>query len=317
MNRDQPILVAIDQDDELDLLERAIDRYFSWPGDDVRLLAIASEVPKGLRAPSADVRRHLEVLLDEEIRGKLDSLASTVGSAPVKHVTVGRPADEIMKFADEWRSDLVVKGADRPSGVRAPLFSSTDKKLVRRCPATVLLVRRATGRGRVVVALDWPERGEKNLEAAGLREALIRSALDMAQRLGTEEIVLIHAWSVVGLPLLEHPRSGLSASAVQSYVEEWEGEHRRWLDETVRNAGHRYGNAVRFIGHFVMGEAATVVPEAIRKLDPSLLVIGSANRTGLAGVFLGNTAEAVIDQVETDVLVVKPQSLETVVAPSR
>jgi nucleotide-binding universal stress UspA family protein len=35
-------------------------------------------------------------------------------------------------------------------------------------------------------------------------------------------------------------------------------------------------------------------------------VIGTVARTGLSGALIGNTAEVVLDAVETDVLVLKP-----------
>ncbi|MEE4210448.1 MAG: universal stress protein, partial [Parvularcula sp.] len=149
---------------------------------------------------------------------------------------------------------------------------------------------------------------------AALREALIRHAVELAERSGTDEIVLFHAWSVVGQHLLDHPRSGLSEAAVRDYVGGWEAEHRRWLNETVDNANRIHGKDIRFTGELVRGEPHAVIPEFVSARG-GLLVIGSANRAGVAGLLIGNTAEGVIDRIEGDVYVVKPEGFEKVIAP--
>lgn len=170
--------------------------------------------------------------------------------------------------------------------------------------------------GPIIVAPDRPE-GDVQDDAAALREALVRHAAELAERAGAEEIVLLHAWSVVGLPLLEHPRSGLSKEAVADYVKEWEEEHARWLDETVARANERYRGRLRFRGRMVMGDPGHALPQAVADPGGRLLVIGSANRGGVAGLFIGNTAETVIDQAPCDAYVVKPEGFETVIAAGR
>ena len=43
-----------------------------------------------------------------------------------------------------------------------------------------------------------------------------------------------------------------------------------------------------------------------RQLDADLVVMGTVGRTGIAGLFIGNTAEMVLEQVQCSVLAVKP-----------
>jgi universal stress protein family protein len=40
--------------------------------------------------------------------------------------------------------------------------------------------------------------------------------------------------------------------------------------------------------------------------DPSLVVMGAISRSGLKRLFIGNTAESLLDQLLCDVLIVKP-----------
>ena len=45
------------------------------------------------------------------------------------------------------------------------------------------------------------------------------------------------------------------------------------------------------------------------KLQAAVTIIGTVARTGLTGALIGNTAEVVLDKVESDVLVLKPETL--------
>ncbi|MCY1525773.1 hypothetical protein D9M68_607660 [compost metagenome] len=58
-----------------------------------------------------------------------------------------------------------------------------------------------------------------------------------------------------------------------------------------------------------------------RELNAALTVIGNVARTGLTGALIGNTAEMVLDALESDVLVLKPDDiithLEELAAPAQ
>ncbi len=45
-----------------------------------------------------------------------------------------------------------------------------------------------------------------------------------------------------------------------------------------------------------------------RTLNASIVAIGTVSRSGVKGLFIGNTAEAVLDNLNCDVLIVEPPS---------
>ncbi|GAM70069.1 universal stress protein E [Vibrio sp. JCM 19236] len=49
-----------------------------------------------------------------------------------------------------------------------------------------------------------------------------------------------------------------------------------------------------------------MIPKAVEDLNAGLVVLGTSGRTGLSAVFLGNTAENIIDKINCDVLALKP-----------
>ncbi|MNJ71378.1 Universal stress protein E [compost metagenome] len=57
------------------------------------------------------------------------------------------------------------------------------------------------------------------------------------------------------------------------------------------------------------GPADVLIPKTAHKLDAAVTVIGTVARTGLSGALMGNTAEVVLDSLESDVLVLKPDDI--------
>jgi nucleotide-binding universal stress UspA family protein len=63
--------------------------------------------------------------------------------------------------------------------------------------------------------------------------------------------------------------------------------------------------------HLVAGPASEEIPALAEGIDAGMLVMGAVSRSGLKRLFIGNTAERVIDHVKSDVLVIKPAGFKT------
>jgi universal stress protein E len=61
--------------------------------------------------------------------------------------------------------------------------------------------------------------------------------------------------------------------------------------------------------HLEQGSAADVLQIVARSLPADVLVMGAVSRTRLQDLFVGSTAERVLDRLLCDVLVVKPAEL--------
>lgn len=55
------------------------------------------------------------------------------------------------------------------------------------------------------------------------------------------------------------------------------------------------------------GRASEILPEHAENEAIGTLVMGTVARTGIAGLFIGNTAETVLAQVKCSILTVKPE----------
>ena len=58
------------------------------------------------------------------------------------------------------------------------------------------------------------------------------------------------------------------------------------------------------------------IPAVARSTHAALVVMGAVSRSGLSRVFIGNTAERVLDALPCDVLVIKPRGTKMRVAPA-
>jgi universal stress protein E len=59
----------------------------------------------------------------------------------------------------------------------------------------------------------------------------------------------------------------------------------------------------------VAGDPAAAIPSVARKTRSAIVVIGAVSRSALKRVFIGNTAERVMDELRCDLLVVKPAKM--------
>ena len=56
--------------------------------------------------------------------------------------------------------------------------------------------------------------------------------------------------------------------------------------------------------HAVEGAPDKVIPEIAKKIDASIVVVGTAARQGLKAAVIGNTAEKILDALNTNILTV-------------
>jgi len=59
--------------------------------------------------------------------------------------------------------------------------------------------------------------------------------------------------------------------------------------------------------HIEEGLPETVIEQVAQEIDAELVILGTVGRTGISAALIGNTAEHVIDQLNCDVLALKPE----------
>ncbi|CAD5110332.1 universal stress protein [Zestomonas carbonaria] len=188
---------------------------------------------------------------------------------------------------------LVIKHHLPDNPLKRALLTPDDWKLLRYCPGPVLMVKteRPWTGGTILAAVDV---GNADGEHRTLHATIISHAYDIAG-LAKADLHVIAA----------HPSPMLSASdPVFQLKETIEARYR----EQCKSFQTEYGFSDEQL-HIEEGPADVLIPHVANKLGAVVTVIGTVARTGLSGVLMGNTAEVVLDTLESDVLVLKPEAI--------
>jgi len=103
--------------------------------------------------------------------------------------------------------------------------------------------------------------------------------------------------------LLRSGRARISDSEVDLLLEQTRLRHRDRLDGLLAD----YGMTSADPGvHLVQDEPAPAILETARANEVDLIVLGTVGRSGIPGMFIGNTAEEVLQGTRASILAVKP-----------
>lgn len=241
-----------------------------------------------------EVRRLARSQFLGEQRAWLDALAArwTADGLLVTTEAVWAPVahEAILASVLAIEPALVIKDAGHDSLPRRVLNATLDWKLLRYCPASLMLVREHSDHlpRRILAAVDtaMPEN-------APLNHLIVREALKYGD-LVEADVHLAHAFPY--LPI--HARAFHTLERV--YAEA------RQADSGSFIAFAQSQQVPEGFRHWIEGDPATGLAELIKAREVDLLVLGSAYRSSFERMFLGSTAEGVLFQIPCDVLLIKP-----------
>ena len=244
---------------------------------------------------------NLPQLLLQERQEYVNKLASHLhgrGIDSTTHVLSGRPAEEIARFVQLGRCDLLLKTA-RPEGTMKKLRLGTlAKRLMRICPCPVWIIQpdQPNRFERILVAIN----PEEDSESFDLNRKLVEIATSLAEQEGAE-LHVIHAWSAHADLLL---RRRFSEASMRQYIQDCQEAASRKLKRFFTSIG---GMSPSCELQLLQGEPQEVIVGLVEERRVDLVVMGTVSRSGVAGYLIGNTAESILRQIETSVLTVKPE----------
>lgn len=251
----------------------------------------------------------LAELREEFVTERLEYLEATAeeliaqGLAVETHVHWENPLYRgILRRVEESAPDLVVKDTHYHTALRRTLFTNTDWSLIRSCPVPLLLAKSAEWHDtpRIVAALDPGHLGDK---PAALDHDILDWASLIASHMGGE-VYAAHAFLPAALVAATTGMAGLPVAGGVTTGEIVEDEHRRLTALLAEIAAPHGLEGERL--RLEQGSAAEVLPRVAESLGAALMVMGAVSRSRLQEIFLGSTAERVLDRISCDVLVVKP-----------
>jgi universal stress protein E len=262
---------------------------------------------KGLQSPQQTMDA-----MSEDAKRKLDRMARSVfpRNARVTSQTTWDypPHEAIVRRALATRADLVIAAAHQ--GRLARLFVNyTDWELIRHCPVPVLLVKSTRDYNRpVIVAAVDPFHARA--KPAALDARLLEASVEWA-RLLKGEAHSFHAYQ----PLVAMVPTGFGAP-LPLIAPDAEDEHGRQIRKALGDLSRRAGIPPAR-QHVMIGDVPSTLVAVVRRTKASLVVMGAISRSRLSRVFIGNTAEQVLDRLPCDALILKPRDFRTTITAGR
>ena len=244
-------------------------------------------VPQPVNDVAMDARAQIIAAAIRQRRERMQELLAKSGVSGAKCIVKwDYPAHEaIVRQVLETRPDLVITSSHRHGRLARLLLANTDWELIRVCPSPVWFVRSPTipQQPRIIVAVDPFHAHDK---PARLDDRLLETASIIARQFGGR-ISLVHAGDV--------PRDALQMRSLILAKAE----------QAVRDLAARHDLEREFCD-VRAGRPEDVIAMVEQNESADLLVMGAVSRSIQGRPVIGNTAERVIDQVDCDVLVVKP-----------
>lgn len=303
MNRINHILAVVDPTaDEQPAVEKAA-RLAKAFGARLELFACETKESRALRY-AAHLQKGGNPDFIAHIRAILERLAQPRrqrGIEVAMDVAEGDPLHaKVLERAQRSGADLVVKDTHHHSLAKRTFMTNTDWHLIRGCRVPLLLTKdKPWAAEPVIVAAVDP--GHEHDKPVALDHRILQTSQGLRERLNGSVHVLhsylpsvLAAEAASGVPVMMSP---LTPQMI-------EDEHKRVL-QGVNSLVASYGIADANV-RVQLGVASSVLPRAAHEIGADMIVMGAISRSGLQRVFIGSTAERVLDYLPCDVLVVKP-----------
>ncbi len=249
-----------------------------------------------------DTQRALHLRRLQAIAAPLQRDGLAVSSA----VEWDYPSHEaVIRHARRTRADLIVVARHASPHVARWLLRYTDWELLRQSPVPVLLVKKPRAyRSPAILATVDP--AHTFAKTAQLDRDILKlgDAISGATR---GALHVLHAY----VPTIDDITEGQLhlPNASQLIIDHAAQQAGKRLDKALRGAG--LGAMKKSRRHVVALHPVDAIPALARKLGCDIVVMGALARSGLKRLFIGNTAERLLDDLPCDLLVVKPPGFKS------
>jgi universal stress protein E len=247
--------------------------------------------------------------ISEPIRQRLEEYALTLRQRNLQ-VTVSldfdRPLYEgIVRHAQACDADVVFKDTHHHTAINRALMTNTDWNLIRQCPIPLWLVRSTTvpQLGVIVAAIDPMHHHDK---PAALDDRILLMGQSLAKSTGAE----LHAFHSY------NPALALADANANAYLpvslpydeikKDMRAKHGARFSEIVDF--HEIANNRR---HLLSGQTSEELPILADKLGADLVIMGAVARSRWQHLFIGATAERILEDLPCDLLIIKPDLFRT------
>lgn len=258
----------------------------------------------------ADTRSHgvaatqARAALIDRHRRRLEQLAAPLLAEGINVQTDARwdyPLhDSILRKALDAAADIVIKDTHYHSVLKRSIFSNTDWTLIRNCAAMLWLVKpRPPGQKPCFVAAVDPL--HERDKPADLDHRILTTGQELVAALGGE-LHAFHAYDITAaLAVSTDSMTMPIALPMREFADAMRVEHTDAVNALCKGHGLPQARV-----HVHQGSTRELLMTLTDQLRADAVVMGAVSRSGLKGLFIGNTAEDVLDRIHCDLIIVKP-----------
>ncbi|MDE2235617.1 MAG: universal stress protein [Gammaproteobacteria bacterium] len=262
------------------------------------LLALFEYDPALARAAARDFD------LDAYLQGRRSKLEEFAGNLSREGLQVdaryfwGRPLlARILLAVLAEKPQMVFKDVRGEPALRRLLFTTLDLDLLRQCPEPLMLVRASPGvlPRHMLAAVDPLDEHDRPHE-------LNTRILDMAKRLCMQcdaQVDVVHVFEYMPFPVDPEVLSGWTPDV--SLIQKLRDLHTSALQTLCEQSGIPSTQA-----HMLEGEPGRAIAEYAAARHCDTVIMGTVQRSGFERLAMGSVAERLLDQLDCDVLALKP-----------
>jgi len=244
-----------------------------------------------------------EVFLDKR-RNALEAIAAQAQAQGVMtkaYVCWERPLYAvIVERAQEIGAQLIIKATHHHSALNRALFTNTDWHLIREARTPVWFIREEHIWGSHLELLAAVDPMSYKVASEKLNPRILELAHQLSCCLPSA-LSVGHAYEPIPSSMLVE---------FDTVVADYEGYRRRIKTEHQNALNQLLQAYVESSTKIYLEEAApeTFLPEVVAREGIDILVMGAISRSGLDRLFIGSTAERVLEHIRCDVLVATSDS---------
>jgi universal stress protein E len=248
------------------------------------------------------VRTHSREPFVVDLKSMLEKLAAPLrleGLDVATETDCGDPLHAmLLDRAKRTSAELVIKDTHHHTLGQRTFLTNTDWQLIRGCPVPLLLVKPGpwASSPKIVAAIDP---GHANDKPAMLDHCILQQAAALAKAV-KGQVHVLHAYIPAAVLAAATSLPPIATTFSVEELAREDASKRKEIAALVSDYGVRSGNI-----HVSTGGTATVLPRAADAIKADVMILGAISRSRLERVFIGSTAEDVLEQLPCDALIVK------------
>jgi nucleotide-binding universal stress UspA family protein len=236
---------------------------------------------------------------------QLAKITETVNNLGIKAKTLvvaGHNYLEIIRQVINNSQDLVMK----LSPAKGDGFTSVDLHLMRKCPCPLWIIKSGpkSQHKHILATLDLAQ--EEQQQGALMNRLIMDLATSLAI-LEQAKLEVLCCWSLYGEESIrDNVFLNISDEELEELIRSEELVNRSHLDDLCASY-----TQLEYKKHLVKGDPKECIPAFVSSNNIDTVVMGTVGRTGIPGLLMGNTAETVLQAIDSSVITVKPNDFQT------